>query len=59
MQSMEQPQSDGSRESGLTVPSEEAILTLMEFMALSRPIAIEFLMQHNGNIEAAIAHIIG
>mmetsp|Transcript_39097 Transcript_39097/g.110741 ORF Transcript_39097/g.110741 Transcript_39097/m.110741 type:complete len:655 (+) Transcript_39097:203-2167(+) len=44
---------------GEGVPSEASILTLMEFMALSRPTAIEYLLQNDGDVEAAIASLIG
>ena len=40
-------------------PSEEAILTLMEFMAMSRPLAIDYLMQYEGSAEAVIAQLLG
>ena len=47
-------QSDGS---GAQV-NETAILTLIEFMALSRTDAIQLLEQHNGSVEAALAYLL-
>lgn len=47
-----------SSDSEAVVPSEQAILTLMEFMALSRPAAIECLVQNDGDVQAAIANLI-
>lgn len=45
--------------SGVPAPFNEAsVLTLMEFMALSRADAIQLLAQHGGNVETVLAQLL-
>eukprot|EP00898_Chlorokybus_atmophyticus_P008395 jgi/Chlat1/8557/Chrsp82S07952 len=57
-QQQQQPQAPGLGDLPAGAVNESAILTLMEFMALSRVAAISLLVEFEGNVEAVLAHLL-